>query len=200
MATDTDDDEAIRPLLWSFSGFRETHRPAPLRRHLTESRTSLKDVLGSRAKHYVVLALVSLDVATLLANIFVELVACDMKREDEPWVRTTRQGLTTAGLVFSCLFMAELILCVVAFGLRYFSDWFHLLDGTVIVASFIIDVLSHGIVEEIASLVIVFRLFRFVKVVEEMSMGAAERMEGLETQLEALRRENGEMKRQLARR
>lgn len=80
---------------------------------------------------------------------------------------------------------------------RYFSHWFHLLDGTVILASFIIDVLSHGIVEEIASLVIVFRLFRFVKVVEEMSMGAAERTEGLEAQLEALRRENVEMKRQL---
>lgn len=63
-----------------------------------------------------------------------------------------------------------------------------------------IDVLSHGIVEEIASLVIVFRLFRFVKIVEEMSMGAAERMEGLEAQLEVLKRENGEMKRQLSQR
>ncbi|KAF6824025.1 hydrogen voltage-gated channel 1 protein [Colletotrichum plurivorum] len=194
------DDEAIRPLLWSFSGFRETRRPAPLRRHLTESRTSLKDVLSSRRKHYAVLALVSLDVLTLMANIFVELVACDMKREDEPWVRTTRQGLTLAGLVFSCVFLAELMLCVLAFGWRYFTEWFHVLDGIVIVASFVIDVLSHGIVEEIASLVIVFRLFRFVKVVEEMSMGAAERMEGLEQQLEDLRRENGEMKRQLGRR
>ncbi|KAL0942424.1 uncharacterized protein CTRU02_200310 [Colletotrichum truncatum] len=197
MATD---DEAIRPLLWSFSGFRETNRPAPLRRHLTESRTSLKDILASRKKHFVVLALVSLDVATLMANIFVELVACDMKREDEPWVRNTRRGLTTAGLVFSCVFLVELILSVFAFGLRYFSDWFHLLDGVVIVASFIIDVLSHGIVEEIASLVIVFRLFRFIKLVEEMSLGAAERTESLEQQLEALRQENGDMKRQLGRR
>ncbi|KAF3809250.1 hypothetical protein GCG54_00011446 [Colletotrichum gloeosporioides] len=196
----TDEEEAIRPLLWSFSGFRETNRPAPLRQHLRESRTSLKDILSSRTKHYAVLALVSLDVAALLANIFIELVACDMKREDEPWVKDTREGLTIAGLVFSCMFMIELMLCVLAFGLRYFKDWFHLLDGVVIIASFVIDVLSHGIVEEIASLVIVFRLFRFVKVVEEMSMGAAERMEGLEAQLEVLKRENGEMKRQLSRR
>ncbi|KZL81983.1 hydrogen voltage-gated channel 1 protein [Colletotrichum incanum] len=194
------DDESIRPLLWSFSGFRENRRPTPIRRQLSQSRTSLKDILASRRKHYAVLALVSLDVATLMANIFVELVACDMKRDDEPWVNSTRQGLTLAGLVFSCVFLAELILCVLAFGWRYFNDWFHVLDGIVIVASFIIDVLSHGIVEEIASLVIVFRLFRFVKVVEEMSMGAAERMEGLEEQLAALKQENGEMKRQLARR
>ncbi|EXF80946.1 uncharacterized protein BDZ83DRAFT_746954 [Colletotrichum acutatum] len=194
------DDESIRPLLWSFSGFRENRRPAPIRRQLSQSRTSLQDVLASRKKHYAVLALVSLDVAALMANIFVELVACDMKREDEPWVKNTREGLTIAGLVFSSLFLIELVLCVIAFGWRYFAEWFHLLDGIVIVASFVIDVLSHGIVEEIASLVIVFRLFRFVKVVEEMSMGAAERMEGLEEQLAILRRENGEMKRQLARR
>lgn len=114
----TSDDEAIRPLLWSFSGFRETRRPAPLRRHLTDSRTSLKDMLGSRTKHYVVLTLVSLDVATLMANVFVELVACDAKREDEPWAQNTRHGLTIAGLVFSCLFVVELMLCVFAFGLR----------------------------------------------------------------------------------
>ncbi|GKT52541.1 von Willebrand factor A domain-containing protein 5A [Colletotrichum spaethianum] len=194
------DDESIRPLLWSFSGFRENRRPTPIRRQLSQSRTSLKDILASRRKHYAVLALVSLDVATLMANIFVELVACDMKRDDEPWVKNTRQGLTLAGLVFSCVFLVELVLCVMAFGWRYFTDWFHVLDGTVIVASFVVDVLSHGIVEEIASLVIVFRLFRFVKLVEEVSMGAVERMEGLEEQLVALKRENGEMKRQLARR
>ncbi|TQN69229.1 Voltage-dependent L-type calcium channel subunit alpha-1D [Colletotrichum shisoi] len=194
------DDESITPLLWSFSGFRENRRPTPIRRQFSQSRTSLKDVLASRKKHYAVLALVSLDVATLMTNIFVELVACDMKREDETWVKTTRQGLTLAGLVFSCVFLAELVLCVIAFGWRYFTEWFHVLDSIIIVASFIVDVLSHGIVEEIASLVIIFRLFRFVKVVEEMSMGAVERMEGLEEQLAALKRENEEVKKQLMRR
>lgn len=113
------DDETIRPLLWSFSGFRESNnRPAPLRRQFSESRTSLQELLSSRGKHYAVLALVSLDVAALMANIFLELVACDMKREDEPWVKNTRHGLTIAGLVFSSVFMVELILCVAAFGLR----------------------------------------------------------------------------------
>lgn len=53
-----------------------------------------------------------------MANIFVELVACDMKREDEPWVKNTREGLTIAGLVFSSLFLIELVLCVIAFGWR----------------------------------------------------------------------------------
>ena len=59
---------------------------------------------------------------------------------------------------------------------RFFADWFHCLDAFVILASFIVDVLSHGVLEEIASLVIILRLFRFVKIVEELSVGAAERV------------------------
>ena len=58
----------------------------------------------------------------------------------------------------------------------FFTDWFHCLDAFVILASFIVDVLSHGVLEEIASLVIILRLFRFVKIVEELSVGAAERV------------------------
>ncbi|EEY14359.1 predicted protein [Verticillium alfalfae VaMs.102] len=59
---------------------------------------------------------------------------------------------------------------------QYLSDWFHCLDAVVIVTSFYVELLSHGIIEDIASLVIVFRLFRFAKMVEEMSMGTAERI------------------------
>lgn len=81
---------------------------------------------------------------------------------------------------------------------RYFSDWFHCLDGVVIIASFVIDLLSHGIVEDIASLVIIFRLFRFVKLVEEMSVGASVEMEAMNQELEKLQRENRQLKTDLA--
>jgi voltage-gated hydrogen channel 1 len=69
----------------------------------------------------------------------------------------------------------------------------------VIVSSFVIDLVVHGIAEEIASLVIVLRLWRFVKVVEEVSVGASERMEDLQQELERLREENRVMGIQLAR-
>ncbi len=59
--------------------------------------------------------------------------------------------------------------------------------------SFIIDVLAHGIVEEIASLVIILRLWRLVKIVEELGVGAEERMEELEMRLEALETEKAEL-------
>jgi hypothetical protein len=49
-------------------------------------------------------------------------------------------------------------------------------------------------VEEIASFVIVLRLWRFVKIIEELSVGAAERMEEIEARFVELERENAELK------
>lgn len=73
------------------------------------------------------------------------------------------------------------------------------MDGLVIIASFVIDLLTHGILEEIASLVIVLRLWRFVKIVEELSVGASERMEEIEQQIEILEKENAELKSEIRR-
>jgi len=80
---------------------------------------------------------------------------------------------------------------------RFFKQWFHCFDAFVIIAGFIIDVATHGTVEEIASLIIIFRLWRFVKIVEEVSLGAAERMEDLEVHIEHLKRENENLKSQI---
>ncbi|KAM0287236.1 hypothetical protein ACHAQH_000550 [Verticillium albo-atrum] len=192
-------DDTQRPLLGHTDDRSENGMTGPTS-HDSRSRGQLRHLLSSRKKHFVVLALVALDVAALLANIFIELVECDRrdeKLERQPWAIDTRDALTTAGLVFSSLFLLELILCIVAFGIDYLGDWFHCLDAVVIIVSFVVDLLSHGIVEDIASLVIVFRLFRFVKVVEEMSMGAAERIEGMAKELDKLRAENSRLKERL---
>jgi hypothetical protein len=63
--------------------------------------------------------------------------------------------------------------------------------------SFIIDLLAHGIVEEIASLVIVLRLWRFVKIVEELSVGASETMQEIQDKAEALEKENEDLRSEL---
>ena len=66
-------------------------------------------------------------------------------------------------------------------------------------ASFVIDVLTHGIVEEIASLVIILRLWRLVKIIEELSVGAAEGMEEIEAKVVQLELENTDLKTQIER-
>lgn len=65
--------------------------------------------------------------------------------------------------------------------------------------SFVIDLVAHGIAEEIASLVIILRLWRFVKIVEELSVGASERMEDIQLRVEQLEKENAELRSELGR-
>lgn len=60
--------------------------------------------------------------------------------------------------------------------------------------------LLHGVLEEVASLVIILRLWRFFKIIEEFSVGAQEQMDGLEERIEQLEMENRELKKQLRKR
>jgi hypothetical protein len=102
--------------------------------------------------------------------------------------------------VFSSVFMAELLLSIWAFGWRYFHSWFHSFDAAVIVAGFVTDVMLHGVLEEVASLVVVLRLWRFFKIIEEIGVGAEEQMEALNVKIEDLVRENEGLKREVKKR
>lgn len=64
-------------------------------------------------------------------------------------------------------------------------------------AGFITDVLLHGVLEEVASLVVILRLWRFFKIIEEFSVGAEEQMEGLEMRIEKLEAENSDLRHEL---
>lgn len=81
-------------------------------------REDLQLALSSKSMHYLILGLVSLDVAALMTNIFLELYECDTDGESRAWVGPLHEGLETAGLVFSSVFLLELLLCMAAFGIE----------------------------------------------------------------------------------
>jgi hypothetical protein len=85
--------------------------------HYRHHRQWLQDFLSSRTQHFCVLGLVSLDLLGIFADIFINLYTCE-EGEPSPTWDAIRNGLGIAGLVFSCLFMLELILSVWAFGWR----------------------------------------------------------------------------------
>ena len=72
----------------------------------------------------------------------------------------------------------------------YFRSWFHCLDALVIVAGFIVDVLLHGIIGEAASLIVIMRLWRVFKIIEELSVGAEEQTEDLHRKIDELENDN----------
>jgi voltage-gated hydrogen channel 1 len=80
---------------------------------------------------------------------------------------------------------------------RYFRSWFHCFDAAVILVGFVVDVVLHGVVEEVASLVVILRLWRIFKIVEEFSVGAEEEMDALTERIEQLENENRELKKEL---
>ncbi|KAK4142063.1 uncharacterized protein C8A04DRAFT_38582 [Dichotomopilus funicola] len=181
--------------------------PSPPESAHARLRQQARELLSTRAKHYFILTLVSLDVVAILVDLFATLLACDLRKGggqvDDPqegvpgWVGGTREVLHPLALVFSCAFVGELGVTVWAFGWGYFRDWFHCFDAFVILVSFGVDVATRGIVEDIASIVIVLRLWRLVKIIEEVSVGAAEGMEEIEARVVELERENEELRKEI---
>lgn len=68
-----------------------------------------------------------------------------------------------------------------------------------VVAGFVVDVLLHGILEEAASLVVILRLWRVFKIIEELSVGASEQAEELEHRVKELENDNGLLRKELER-
>ncbi|KAL6908889.1 hypothetical protein GGI43DRAFT_394033 [Trichoderma evansii] len=198
-------DRSSTPLLQSYHADTSDEPPVWHRhsqdsrfsRHLRRCRKTSQRFLESRTKHFIVMGIVALDVAALLANVFIQLIACEMHENDEPWVEDVTEGLEIAGLVFSSLFLLELFACLFAFGPRFLASWFHLFDSAVIIASFVIDIFSRGLTESIGSLIVVLRLWRLAKISEEVVLGATERMEIMEQQLDDLEAENSRLRAQL---
>jgi len=183
---DDDDAGAQQPLL---------SPPRPRPRH-----ARLQRVLSTRTHHTVVLVLIALDVLAIFADIFIDLSACGPHAAPQsPVAAAARQVLSIASLVFSCLFMAELTLYIWAFGWRYFASWIHRFDAGVVIASFVVDVVLHGVLEDIASLVVALRLWRFVRILDEFSFGADEQMSELRHQIQDLETQNARLTRRLAR-
>lgn len=164
-------------------------------------RAKTRSFLSSKWGHYIVLFMVAVDVACIFADFLIELRVCELReRHQNPIDRRwglAQEALGLIGLIFSCLFMLELIASVLSFGLSYFQSTFHIFDALVIVLAFILDVALRGVVEELGSLVVVLRLWRVFKIIEEMGEVSAEMMEKYEEELENLKRENSKLKRKL---
>ncbi|KAF5977571.1 voltage-gated hydrogen channel 1 [Fusarium bulbicola] len=154
--------------------------------------------LSSKAGHYSVLTLVSFDVLSMIADFILNLFKCEQGKKGSDW-DLALEILGSVSLVFSCLFVVELIASVWAFGWKYFNSWFHCFDAFIVIAGFVTDVALRGIIEEVASLIVVMRLWRVVKIIEELGVGAQEQTEELNVRLEKFESENEDLRSEISR-
>ncbi|CAD0016825.1 MAG: Endo-1,4-beta-xylanase [Aureobasidium pullulans] len=161
------------------------------------ARRCTRRYLNSKFGHYAILLLVCLDCSCIFGEFVIQILTCE-GRVSESKGDVAQEAIGIVGLVFSCLFMLELMASIWAFGFQYFRSKFHCFDATVIVASFVIDVLLRGILEEVASLVVILRLWRVIKIMEELSVGAQEQTEALRERIELLEHEKSQMEIELS--
>jgi voltage-gated hydrogen channel 1 len=72
------------------------------------------------------------------------------------------EALSYVSLVITIVFVVEMALFAFAFGLGYYLHSFlHFVDGMIIIATFITEVVLKGRERELAELIVMFRLIRF---------------------------------------
>jgi len=203
----TDNEGEAQPLLRSDRRAWSTAANDYIGRHILKShgedswiykaRHEVQWFLTSKFGHYSVILLVSVDVFCIFADFLISLHLCEHADASPVWL-DVNEALDIVSLVFSCLFMLELIMSIWAFGGAYFKSKFHCFDATVIIAGFIVDVCLRGVVEEAGSLVVVGRLWRVFKIIEEFSAGAEDQIDALTEKMEQVEEENRELKKAVA--
>ncbi|KAI1008152.1 hypothetical protein K3495_g99 [Podosphaera aphanis] len=139
------------------------HLQSPISSLILIIRQLLKAYLSSRTHKLVVIVLVLLNVLKSLAGLSINLDQIDYP--DTPLISFLRKGIEIVGLMFSYVFVVELIISIWTLGFRYFLVPGHIVDGAVIAVNYLISTFLHGAVEQYASLVVLIRLWRvFAKV------------------------------------
>ncbi|KAK7470157.1 hypothetical protein VKT23_001595 [Stygiomarasmius scandens] len=161
----------------------------------SSARETLGSFLESPTFHKFVITLIAIDAVCVLADLSYSLLHPDCACA--PYPASSSSFLSTAGsvdlekvleilshisLAITTLFLIEIPLHIFAFGFNYYNPFpggvphasFHLFDLIVIVVTFVLEVVLRGGERELAGLLIVFRLWRLVKLVGGIAVGTNE--------------------------
>ncbi|KAF9126400.1 hypothetical protein BGW39_006670 [Mortierella sp. 14UC] len=138
-------------------------------------RFRIGKAIESKAAHIAILVLTLCDIILVMLQIGASLLHLD-ETEHEHWVMTLFEHLS---LAIISVFMLEILLKVFVFGPRYFwigtRHWIlHLVDAAIIVTSFLLEIFLKGAQQELSSLLIVFRLWRVIKLTGTVAVEVSE--------------------------
>jgi len=165
-------------------------------------RIKTGEILETDRLHKLIIGLTLVDatiVITDLSYVFLN-QTCDMR--GDPELPLWLEILAHISLTITALFLIEIPLALWAFSWTYYwplsydypHPGFHLLDAVVIIGSFAIEVGLKGKDRELASLFIIFRMWRIVKVVGGVAVGVNEYNETADKELRESRKEIEKLK------
>jgi len=152
-------------------------------------RQWISETLESQRLHKTVIALITIDAICVIADIAYTFLSdgCEPADfENPPWLEV----LAHISLAITTFFLIEIPLTLYAFGPRFYLPLgpvphasLHLFDAIIIIVTFVLEVVLKGREAELAGLLILFRLWRLVKLVGGIAVGAGEINEETNKQL-----------------
>ncbi|KAF9564438.1 hypothetical protein CPC08DRAFT_741513 [Agrocybe pediades] len=154
-------------------------------------RVKTARILEHPALHKTVITLIAIDAACVLADLaysFLSPTCSPPGGEDSPaWLEI----LSHVSLIITTLFLVEIPLSVWAFGFRYMNPLggyphagLHAFDAIIIITTFTLEAVLRGKERELAGLLVILRLWRLVKLVGGVAVGAGEMEEETAKELE----------------
>lgn len=182
MSMDEDDDKrwadsVNRALMESLQAPRAEH-PSWWGERYHKLQARMAELLESREAHYLVIGLVLFDLAIVLTELVLSSFFPSQQLAPHI-VHVAEEALSWTSIGILALFTSELVAKLLVFGLGYYthSKW-HMFDATIVVISFTLELSLKGVAQEVASLLIFFRLWRIMRIMH----GVAEAMELNHTQ------------------
>ncbi|CAO3571903.1 unnamed protein product [Mortierella alpina] len=142
---------------------------------LSKARYWIGAKIECRRAHVIILVLTLLDIILVVLQIGASLLHLDETKE-EIWIIALLGHLS---LAIISIFMLEVLLKFFAFGPRYFwrgipHGILHLVDAAIIITSFVLELILKGAEQELTNLLIIFRLWRVIKLTGTVAIEVSE--------------------------
>ncbi|KAF9173615.1 hypothetical protein BGX21_002953 [Mortierella sp. AD011] len=149
--------------------------PAMEQSKLAKTRHEVGEVLESKRAHVIILALTALDVLLVIIQIAATLLGLD----EHKGAQEALEIIAHISLAIVTFFVVEIFLKIYAFGPSYFwtgnpHGLLHLADALIIIVSFLLEITLKGAEQELGSLLIIFRLWRLIKLTGTVAIETTE--------------------------
>ncbi|KAF9357962.1 hypothetical protein BGX26_002754 [Mortierella sp. AD094] len=149
--------------------------PAVGQSDLDKTRHEVGKAIESKRAHVIILALTTIDVLLVISQIAATLLGL----EDHKGAEETLEIIAHISLAIVTFFVVEVLLKVFAFGPSYFwtgnpHGLLHLADALIIIISFLLEITLKGAEQELGSLLIIFRLWRLIKLTGTVAIETTE--------------------------
>ncbi|KAF9563772.1 hypothetical protein EC968_004715 [Mortierella alpina] len=171
---------------------------------LSKSRHHIGEIIESERAHVLIVSLTVIDILLVILQIGASLLHLDDSKNAH-WIL---ELFAHASLAIVSFFVVEICLKVYAFGLGYFwtgtpYGLLHLADAVIIIISFLLEVFLTGAEQELGALLIIFRLWRVVKLTGTVAIETAEhtqlRVHTLEARIKSLEHDLEESQQEIQR-